>query len=330
MKWQQIWSKFSLFSKAKKMLLIIDVKLLKLEITKLKLLAMSNYIMVTVEAVFSFYTLDAVPRHLANIKGTKQCTGCSTVYSSAASPSSPVLTFRLRLIRSVTASGSIIFEQNSNCHLPHYTGYIRTTYLSDRQQYVKLGGNSSGLLDSRSDVPQGSVVAPLLFAAYVAPVGAITESFGVRYQQYADDTQLYLCMKTSDSAHHRDILRTCSTAVHDWYLANSLLLNADKSDVILLVTANQLRVTTSVDLVKVAGVTLPVASSEVNEHHSGPATHVRRPSNGRSQVLQLPHLGNQACSPSSVRVCGSDVSAQLNQQLTRLLQLATARSSRVD
>ena len=52
-----------------------------------------------------------------------------------------------------------------------------------------------------------------------------------------------------------------TTAVHDWYLANNLLLNADKSDVIVLGTANQLRqaAAASVDLVEVAAVTLPVA-----------------------------------------------------------------------
>jgi len=106
-----------------------------------------------------------------------------------------------------------------------------------------------------------------------------------------------------------------------------------KSDVILLGSANQLRLAASVDSVEVAGVTLTVAStlkSEVTRHHSGPATHVRRPCNGRSKVLQLPHSGDQACSPSLARVCGSDVSVQLNQQSTRLLHFATARSSIID
>ena len=68
-------------------------------------------------------------------------------------------------------------------------------------------------------------------------------------------------MRTTDSAHHLNILHACSTVVRDWYLANSLLLNADKSNVILLGSANQLRLAASVDSVEVAGVTLPVAST---------------------------------------------------------------------
>jgi len=65
-------------------------------------------------------------------------------------------------------------------------------------------------------------------------------------------------MRANDSAQSIDILCSCSKAVRDWYLSNNLLLNADKSKVIILGTANQLRLAT-VDSVEVAGTTLPVA-----------------------------------------------------------------------
>jgi len=58
-------------------------------------------------------------------------------------------------------------------------------------------------------VSRGFVLGPLMFAAYVAPVGEVIKSFGVRCQQYADDTQLYLSMRTSDSAHHHSRRTTC-------------------------------------------------------------------------------------------------------------------------
>ena len=78
---------------------------------------------------------------------------------------------------------------------------------------------------------------------------------------YADDTQLYLSMRAEDAAQGLDTLSACSLAVRDWYLVNHLLLNADKSEVIVLGTVNQLRSAPDIDSVQVAGASLSISTT---------------------------------------------------------------------
>ena len=112
--------------------------------------------------------------------------------------------------------------------------------VSDRQQFVKLGDHSSTATQCASGVPQGSVLGPLLFTAYVSTVGELIESRGVSYHQFADDTQLLVAMNVTDAGPALEKLANCSTAVRLWFLHNDLQLNAHKSEVVILGTAPQL------------------------------------------------------------------------------------------
>ena len=107
------------------------------------------------------------------------------------------------------------------------------TYLEDRTQFVKVGKYSSSVVKMASGVPQGSVLGPILFAAYTSPVGDIIKSHGVQYHQYADDTQLHIAMRILN----RDVtlltLSECTAHVKYWYLSNGLQLNSDQSKVML-------------------------------------------------------------------------------------------------
>lgn len=86
------------------------------------------------------------------------------------------------------------------------------SYLTDRQQFVKLGDHSSTTTQCVSGVPQGAVLGPLLFTAYVSPVGELTESHSISYQ-FADDMQLLVAMNVTDAGLALDKLTKCSTAV---------------------------------------------------------------------------------------------------------------------
>jgi len=134
------------------------------------------------------------------------------------------------------------------------------SYLEDRTQFVKLGLHQSPVVKLEVDVRLGSVIRPLLFAVYCSPVGDIITDHGVHYHQYADNTQLHLAMSVDNTTAGLAVLAACTADVRQWYLQNGLQLNPDKSEALVISTANQLCVVdSSASSVSVAGVDLPVA-----------------------------------------------------------------------
>ena len=66
------------------------------------------------------------------------------------------------------------------------------SYLSDRHSFVQVGCSAACQQPCIAGVPQGSVLGPLLFMAYISPIGRVVRGFGVNHHTYADDTQLYV------------------------------------------------------------------------------------------------------------------------------------------
>ena len=64
------------------------------------------------------------------------------------------------------------------------------SYLTDRSYFVKVGDQVTATHHSESGVPQGSVLGPLLFSAYVSPIDRLIGSYGVSHVSYADDVTL--------------------------------------------------------------------------------------------------------------------------------------------
>ena len=66
------------------------------------------------------------------------------------------------------------------------------SYLSDRSYVVKIRDSLSSPVRNNCGVPQGSVIGPMLYTMYSAPISKIIEAHGLCSMLYADDTQIYM------------------------------------------------------------------------------------------------------------------------------------------
>ena len=107
------------------------------------------------------------------------------------------------------------------------------SYLSNRSQAVRINNSSSEKMYLNFGVPQGSVLGPILFILYVAPVADIANKHGVSHMLYADDTQLYVEFNKSSMAASLQHLELCIDGIKSWMSQNILKLNEDKTEVIV-------------------------------------------------------------------------------------------------
>ena len=134
-----------------------------------------------------------------------------------------------------------------------------TSYLSATSQVVGIDLARSPVSACSSGVPQGSVLGPILLSLYIAPIAPLASHHGVLPQKYADDTQLFKSLSPSNHTININSLQHCLSKLHAWYCHNGLTLNADKSNVIIVGTRQQLR--THADLLQVNVAEAQVAVS---------------------------------------------------------------------
>ena len=111
------------------------------------------------------------------------------------------------------------------------------SYLEQRKQTVMVDGVGSPVVTLPAGVPQGSVLGPVLFSAFIAPLADVIDSFHILHHQYADDTNLYHSFSTLDQRGCLDHVSDCLNSVNNWFLTNGLLVNPGKSDSIFIGTS---------------------------------------------------------------------------------------------
>ena len=110
------------------------------------------------------------------------------------------------------------------------------SYLSQRTQFVNINETNSMVRDLPVRVPQGSVLEPVLYLQYTAPLAKVIRSYGLDYHLYTDDTQsrLYFAFKSADVDATKSRVENCISAICRWMDLNELKLNHDKTEIMLI------------------------------------------------------------------------------------------------
>jgi hypothetical protein len=117
------------------------------------------------------------------------------------------------------------------------------SYLSDRTQAVNINGVKSTSHILTYGVPQGSVMGPYMYVAYVLPLGDILRKHGMSFHIYADDTQMYVSFdlkKDGDLERNIKKLEECIAEIRVWMRQNFLKGNDEKTEVLFLGSATNI------------------------------------------------------------------------------------------
>jgi hypothetical protein len=106
------------------------------------------------------------------------------------------------------------------------------SYITDRQQYVRLQTGRSPTSLLLCGVPQGSVLGPILFLLYTANLVRLIADHDLLVHLYADDTQTYGASSSSSVSQLQLRMSVCIDDVVDWMASNRLQMNTAKTEVL--------------------------------------------------------------------------------------------------
>jgi len=108
------------------------------------------------------------------------------------------------------------------------------SYLHHRQQKINIKGTRSDSKELSCGVPQGSVLGPILFNIYTSSLGRLLRQQLPLYQFYADDSELYLCVKPSQLAMATTQIEDCVGLIQAWMCKHQLKMNDEKTEFMVI------------------------------------------------------------------------------------------------
>jgi len=130
------------------------------------------------------------------------------------------------------------------------------SYFEDRKQQVICNGTLSQLRLIKYGVPQGSILGPLLFLIYINDLP--NASALLQFALFADDTNIFISNKSYNDLFY--LMNQELAKVTDWFYANKLSLNLNKTNYILF-CSHRKKMPIITNQLLINGIPIPRATS---------------------------------------------------------------------
>ena len=118
-----------------------------------------------------------------------------------------------------------LLEKLVSLNFSNRTIKIIMSYLTNRHQYVQIDDQTLSKSPVHFEVPQGSILGPILFNINVTELPSCIDSDSI---QYADDTTIYRTCRPSDILQEKRKLENDIKTVSEWSARNGLVFNNNK------------------------------------------------------------------------------------------------------
>ena len=108
-----------------------------------------------------------------------------------------------------------------------------SSYLLGRTFSVIVNKEESEKFTMECGVPQGTILAPVLYTMYTADLNTLVENLGLSIHSFADDNNIYMGFKPIDELSHSILdLEKCVDCIRRYMSANYLKINIAKTQIL--------------------------------------------------------------------------------------------------
>ena len=116
-----------------------------------------------------------------------------------------------------------------------------SSYVSERTFSVVVNGEESDSVKMVYGVPQGSILAPLLYTLYTGDLNSLVEQMGFKIHSFADDNNIYMGFQPINGLSQAKLdLETCVDRIRKYMSHNYLKINIDKTQILFCGTPSHL------------------------------------------------------------------------------------------